>query len=107
MLQPACHRSVVRFASAKIADCLLARKKAKANREPPEAADFCPLTEEQSAEDIEQFSDVFEDSDDKMTIVVGKKPCNVSVTNCDLPAIVNGRPTDPTELRPFNFCFQK
>ena len=42
-----------------------------------------------------------------MTIVVAKKPCNFLITNCNLLTIVNGKKTDPIELRLFDFCFQK
>ena len=73
MFQPAYHRSVVCVASVNIAERMLARKKAKSNREPPKAADFCLMTEERLAEDIERFCDVFEDAEDEMTIVVEKK----------------------------------
>ena len=59
MFQPAFHRSVVRVASVKIAERVLARKKAKANRERPKAADFCALTEEWFADDIEEHEGAF------------------------------------------------
>ena len=49
----------------------------------------------------ERFSDIYDD--DEMTIVVGKKPCSISITNCDLPTIVNGKATYPIELQPFDY----
>ena len=67
-----------------------------------EAADLCALTKERFDEDIEEHGGPFKDDDDKMTIVVVKKPCSISITNCDLLKIVNGKATDPIELWPFD-----
>ena len=101
--QPDFHKSVVRVAAEKIAVHVLARKKAKANRDQPKAADLCALTKERFAEDIEEHGGPFEDDDNEMTIVVGKKLCSIYITNCDLPTIVNGKATYPIELQPFDY----
>ena len=74
MFQPACHRSVVFVASVKIAERVLARKKANANREQPKAADFCSLTEERFADNIEEHEGAFEENGNEMTIVVVRNP---------------------------------
>ena len=38
---------------------------------------------------------------------MNKSVCVVNLTNTDLGAIVNGFPTDPIELRPFDYIFTR
>ena len=90
--KPRCKTSAVRVAGRKMKMRLEARQR--------HALDVL-------IDDDENVSGDGSDSESIAKKSYGQSLCNVSLTNRDLGAIVNGYPDDPVELRPFDYCFTK